>query len=73
MPKTSSIIFLMGSQKLPFSDLYILHELEWQLAKRFMFRGKAGFYVFPTISYLEGTRGTENHRFGANLERVIHN
>lgn len=51
---------------------HVLHELEWQLAKRFVFRGKAGFYVFPTISYLEGTRGTENHRCGANLERVIH-
>ena len=72
MPNISSIIFPMESQKLPFSDLRVLHELEWQLARRFVFSGKASFYVFPPISYLEGTRGTENHRCGANLERVIH-
>ena len=47
MPNISSIIFPMESQKLPFSDLRVLHELEWQLAKRSVFSGKANFYVPP--------------------------
>ena len=68
----SAKLLIYHFQKCPFSDLHVLHELGWQIAKRCVFEEKAGFYFVPITSYLEGTLGTGNHSCGANLERVIH-